>query len=139
MSVTAEESALAERVVAKSKEEARVDTGRLRKSINKKVQRGVIVFREYSYGAYPETGGRKNSTLEENAKAMMGNIPYKIERLDEDGNSILEVNKATSGRVAVYEAKKRKEKDREMIRALLIERRKRNAENEIKKNTSEDN
>ena len=134
MSVTAEESALAERVVTKSKEEARVDTGRLRKSINKKVQRGVIVFREYSYGQYND-----NSTLEENAKAMMGNIPYKIERLDEDGNSILEVNKATSGRVATYEAKKRKEKDREMIRALLIERRKRNAESESKKNTSEDN
>lgn len=136
MSVTAEESALAEKVVAKSKREARVDTGRLKDSINKKVQRGVIVFREYSYGAYPETGGRKNSTLEENAKAMMGDIPYKIERLDEDGNSILEVNKASSGRVATYERKRKVEKDREVTRQLLIERRKRNAK---KDDTSEDN
>lgn len=136
MPVTAEESALAERVVAKSKREARVDTGRLKDSINKKVQRGVIVFREYFYGAYPEKRGRKNSTLEENAKAMMGNIPYKIERLDEDGNTVLEVNKATSGRVATYERKKRIEKDQETTRQLLIERRKRNAE---KDDTSEDN
>ena len=138
MSVTAEESALAERVVAKSRNEARVDTGRLKDSINKKVQRGVIVFREYFYGAYPEKRGRKNSTLEENAKAMMGDVPYKIERLDEDGNSILEVNKATSGRVMTYERKKRIEKEQDTTRALLIERRKRNAEAE-KDNTSEDN
>lgn len=136
MSVTAEESTLAERVVAKSRREARVDTGRLKDSINKKVQRGVIVFREYFYGAYPENKGRKNSTLEENAKAMMGNIPYKIERLDEDGNSVVEVNKASSGRVATYERKRKAEKDQETIRQLLIERRKRNAK---KDDTSEDN
>jgi len=136
MAVTAEESALAERVVAKSRREARTDTGRLKDSINKKVQRGVIVFREYYYGAYPEGRGRKNSTLEENAKAMMGDVPYKIERLDEDGNSILEVNKATSGRVITYERKKRIEKEQDTKRALLIERRKRNAE---KDDTSEDN
>lgn len=136
MSVTAEESALAERVVAKSRSEARVDTGRLKDSINKKVQRGVIVFREYFYGAYPEKNGRKNSTLEENAKLMMGNIPYKIERLDEDGNSVVEVNKASSGRVSTYERKRKEKKDQETIRALLIERRKRNAK---KDDTSEDN
>ena len=136
MAVTPEESALAERVVAKSRNEARVDTGRLKDSINKKVQRGIIVFREYFYGAYPEKRGRKNSTLEENAKVMMGDVPYKIERLDEDGNSILEVNKATSGRVMTYERKKRIEKDQEATRQLLIERRKRNAK---KNDTSEDN
>lgn len=136
MAVTPEESALSERVVAKSRNEARVDTGRLKDSINKKVQRGIIVFREYFYGAYPEKRGRKNSTLEENAKVMMGDVPYKIERLDEDGNSILEVNKATSGRVMTYERKKRIEKDQEATRQLLIERRKRNAK---KNDTSEDN
>ena len=81
MPVTAEESALAELVVAKSKSEARVDTGRLKRSINKKVQRGTIVFREYFYGEYGD-----NSTLEQNAKRMMGNVPYKIERLNEDGS-----------------------------------------------------
>lgn len=136
MAVTLEEEARAEQVVAKSRREARVDTGRLKDSINQKVQRGVIVFREYFYGAYPEKRGRKNSTLEENAKAMMGDIPYKIERLDEDGDTVLEVNKATSGRVATYERKKRIEKDKELTRALLIERRKRNAE---KDDTSKDN
>lgn len=136
MAVTPEEEAKAQRVVEKSKREARVDTGRLKDSINQKVQRGVIVFREYFYGAYPEKRGRKNSTLEENAKAMMGDIPYKIERLDEDGDTVLEVNKATSGRVATYERKKRIEKDKELTRALLIERRKRNAE---KDDTSKDN
>lgn len=135
MSVTAEESALAERVVAKSKQDARVDTGRLKRSINKKVQRGVIVFREYFYGGV-ENRGRKNSLLEENARAMMGDVPYKIERLDEDGDVVEEVNKATSGRVATYERKKRVEKDNELKRQLLIERRKRNAE---KDNTNEDN
>ena len=135
MSVTLEEEALAERVVQKSKREANVDTGRLMKSINQKIQRGVITFREYFYGQYNE-----NSTLEKNAKEMMGQVPYKIERLDEDGNAVLEVNKATSGRVAVYERKKEvKKKQRADITALLIERRKRNAEKESDNNTSEDN
>ena len=138
MAVTPEENALAERVVVKSKREARTDTGRLKDSINKKVQRGIIVFREYFYGAYPEGRGRKNSTLEENAKAMMGDVPYKIERLDEDGNSVLEVNKATSGRITTYERKKRIEKEEDITRQLLIERRKRNAEAD-KYDTNEDN
>lgn len=131
MSVTFEEEALAERVVQKSKREANVDTGRLRKSINQKIQRGIITFREYFYGQYND-----NSTLEKNAKEMMGQVPYKIERLDEDGNAVLEVNKATSGRIAVYEAKKKK-KEKADITALLIERRKRNAKKES--DTSEDN
>ena len=136
MSVTAEDSALAERVVQKSKDEARVDTGRLKRSINKKVQRGVIVFREYYYGAYPETKGRKNSTLEENAKRMMGNIPYKIERLDEEGDIVEEVNKATSGRVATYERQKKRESSAAALAAAIRARRKKDGD---KKNTSEDN
>lgn len=131
MSVTFEEEALAERVVQKSKREANVDTGRLRNSINQKIQRGIITFREYFYGQYND-----NSTLEKNAKEMMGQVPYRIERLDEDGNAVLEVNKATSGRVAVYEAKKKRKKEKADITALLIERRKRNAK---KDDTSEDN
>lgn len=136
MSVTAEDSALAERVVQKSKDEARVDTGRLKRSINKKVQRGVIVFREYYYGAYPETKGRKNSTLEENAKRMMGNVPYKIERLDEEGDIVEGVNKATSGRVATYERQKKRESSADALAAAIRARRKKDGD---KKNTSEDN
>lgn len=130
MSVTLEEEALAERVVQKSKNEANVDTGRLRRSINQKVQRGVIVFREYFYGQYND-----NSTLEENAKKMMGDIPYKIERLDETGEIIEGVNKATSGRVLRYEKQKERKK-RNDITALLIKRRE---ENDKKENADEDN
>lgn len=136
MSVTAEESALAERVVQKSKYEARVDTGRLKRSINKKVQRGVIVFREYYYGAYPETRGRKNSTLEENAKKMMGEIPYKIERLDEEGDVVESVNKATSGRVAKYERQKKIESNAAALAAAIRAKRKKDAD---KKDSSKDN
>jgi len=132
MPVTAEDSALAERVVQKSKDEANVDTGRLKRSINKKIQRGVIVFREYYYGEYGD-----NSTLEENAKKMMGDIPYKIERLDESGDIVEGVNKATSGRVLRYERQKKREKKQEQdIRALLIKRREENAK---KENSDEDN
>lgn len=132
MSVTAEEERLAEQVVQKSKREANVDTGRLRRSINQKVQRGVIVFREYYYGEYGD-----NSTLEENAKKMMGDIPYKIERLDESGDIVEGVNKATSGRVLRYERqKKREKKQKEDITALLIKRREENAK---KENSDENN
>jgi hypothetical protein len=132
MPVTAEDSALAERVVQKSKDEANVDTGRLKRSINKKIQRGVIVFREYYYGEYGD-----NSTLEENAKKMMGDIPYKIERLDESGDIVEGVNRATSGRVLRYERQKKREKKQEQdIRALLIKRREENAK---KENSDEDN
>lgn len=130
MAVTAEESALAEQVVEKSKREARVDTGRLKESINKKVQRGVIVFREYFYGQYPEGDGRKNSTLEENAKKMMGNIPYKIERFTEDGDLVQLVNKASSGRVMSYEKQKKRESNAMKLMLRLIAKRKKDAESE---------
>jgi len=136
MSVTLEEEALAERVVQKSKDEARVDTGRLKRSINQKVQRGVIVFREYYYGAYPETKGRKNSTLEENAKRMMGNIPYKIERLDEEGDIVEGVNKATSGRVATYERQKKIESKAMSLTAKILAQRKKDGD---KKDTRKNN
>ena len=136
MSVTAEDSQLAERVVQKSKNEARVDTGRLKRSINKKVQRGVIVFREYYYGAYPERNGRKNSTLEENAKLMMGNVPYKIERLDEEGDIVEGVNKATSGRIATYERQKKRESASGQLALKILAQRKKDAN---KKDSSKDN
>jgi hypothetical protein len=128
MAVTAEESALAEKVVEKSKKEASVDTGRLRRSINKKVQRGVIVFREFFYGQYASDDGKKNSTLEENAKKMMGNIPYKIERLDEDGNIAESINKASSGRVMTHEKKKKRESQAKKLMQQLIATRKKDDE-----------
>lgn len=132
MAVTAEDSALAERVVEKSKREAQVDTGRLKRSINKKVQRGVIVFREYFYGQYEDKRGVKNSTLEENARKMMGNVPYKLERLDEDGNLVLDVNKATSGRVSRYEKEQKKERENKALALAqkLLARRKKDGDKE---------
>jgi len=131
MSVTLEDEALAERVVQKSKAEAHVDTGRLKRSINQKVQRGIIVFREYYYGEYGD-----NSTLEENARKMMGNIPYKIERLDEEGDIVQGVNKATSGRIATYERQKKRESNAAALAAAIRAKRKKDGD---KKDTGKDN
>jgi hypothetical protein len=128
VSVRLEDEQLAERVVVKSKKEAHVDTGRLRRSINQKVQRGVIVFREYYYGEYND-----NSTLEKNAREMMGTVPYKIERFDEEGDIVQSVNKAQSGRVQKYERKVKRENQ---ARLLAIKGRKKRDEEE---NTDKDN
>lgn len=128
MSVRLEDEQLAEQVVAKSKKEAHVDTGRLKRSINQKVQRGVIVFREYYYGEYND-----NSTLEKNAREMMGSIPYKIERFDEEGDIVQSVNKAQSGRVQRYERKVKRENQ---ARLLAIKGRKKRDEEE---STNKDN
>jgi hypothetical protein len=128
VSVRLEDEQLAEQVVVKSKKEAHVDTGRLRRSINQKVQRGVIVFREYYYGEYND-----NSTLEKNAREMMGSVPYKIERFDEEGDIVQSVNKAQSGRVQRYERKVKRENQ---ARLLAIKGRKKRDEEE---NTDKDN
>ncbi len=80
MGVTLEEKTKAELVVEESKRTARVDTGRLKRSINVKVQKGILVFRQYYYGI--EDG---NSKLVENAKKMMGDTPYVIELMDDEG------------------------------------------------------
>lgn len=128
MSVRLEDEAVAQRVVEKSKGEARIDTGRLKRSINQKVQRGVIVFREYYYGQYEDANGKRNSSLEENAKAMMGNIPYKIERLDEEGDITQGVNKATSGRVLTYERQKKRESRAKELMLIIIAKRKKDDE-----------
>jgi len=128
MSVRLEDEQLAEQVVVKSKKEAHVDTGRLRRSINQKVQRGVIVFREYYYGEYND-----NSTLEKNAREMMGSVPYKIERFDEEGGIVQSVNKAQSGRVQRHERKVKRENQ---ARLLAIKGRKKRDEEE---DTDKDN
>jgi hypothetical protein len=80
MGVTLEEEVKAQLVVEESKRTARVDTGRLKRSINVKVQKGILVFRQYYYGI--EDG---NSKLVENAKKMMGETPYIIELMDDEG------------------------------------------------------
>jgi hypothetical protein len=128
VSVRLEDEQLAEQVVVKSKREVNVDTGRLRRSINQKVQRGIIVFREYYYGEYND-----NSSLEKNAREMMGSVPYKIERFDEEGDIVQSVNKAQSGRVQRYERKVKRENK---ARLLAIKGRKKRDEEE---NTDKDN
>lgn len=80
MAVTLEEEAKAELVVEESKITARVDTGALKRSINYTVRRGQIVFFQLFYGI--EDG---NSKLVENAKKMMGDTPYIIELIDDEG------------------------------------------------------
>ena len=129
MPVRLEDEVIAEQVVVKSKSEANVDTGRLRRSINQKVQRGIIVFREYFYGQYGD-----NSTLEKNAKQMMGVIPYKIERLDEEGNIVEGLNKASSGRINRYERIVKREKKVDLQLQLKLRERR-----EKKDNNDEDN
>ena len=129
MPVRLEDEVIAEQVVVKSKSEANVDTGRLRRSINQKVQRGIIVFREYFYGQYGD-----NSTLEKNAKQMMGVIPYKIERLDEEGNIVEGLNKASSGRINRYERIVKREKKVDLQLQLRLRERR-----EKKDNTDENN
>lgn len=81
MGVTLEQEAKAQLVVEESKRTARVDTGRLKRSINVKVQKGILVFRQYHYGIVDG-----NSKLVENAKEMMGDTPYIIELFHDDGN-----------------------------------------------------
>lgn len=90
MGVTKEELEKAELVVEESKRTARVETGALKRSIHSTVKKGVLVFRQYFYGI--EDG---NSKLVENAKKMMGDTPYIIELVDEDGrvqHTISEIN-----------------------------------------------
>lgn len=80
MAVTLEEEAKAELVVEESKTTAKVDTGALKRSINWTVKRGQIVFFQLFYGIEDD-----NSKLVENAKKMMGDIPYIIELMDDEG------------------------------------------------------
>jgi hypothetical protein len=80
MAVTEEDYEKAELVVEESKKTVQVDTGALKRSIHVTVKKGGLVFRQYFYGI--EDG---NSKLVENAKKMMGETPYIIELVDEEG------------------------------------------------------
>lgn len=93
MSVTQEERNKANQVVEASKRTAHVDTGRLKRSIDVRVQKGILTFRQYFYGIYND-----NSQLVDNARKMMGGTPYRIELLDNDGNVTFIDAKTGSGR-----------------------------------------
>lgn len=141
MAVTQEENELAERVVEAAKRVAAVDSGRLKRSINKKVQRGGIVFREYFYGQYESNAGIKNSYLEELAKSMMGNVPYKIERLNEDG-SIEEITSSrNSGRRASEKVSKETpmQNARKLIKSIQDTKKRIEAKEKRNGNTDSDN
>lgn len=64
---------------------------------------------------------------------MMGSVPYKIERFDEEGDIVQSVNKASSGRVQQYERRVKRENK---ARLLAIKGRKKRDEDE---NTDKDN
>lgn len=136
LGVTPEERAKAERVVQESKKTAHVDTGRLKRSIDVRVQRGKLTFRQYFYGIYND-----NSDLERNAKRMMGDTPYSIELLDEDGSVEKTINNYQSGRLSNQTAKskdkakkKKVNKANELIKRVLAKRKKDGEDNSNKDN-----
>ena len=89
---------IAKAIVKKSKAEAHVDTGRLKRSINWTVNlNGVITFTEAFYGQFHE-----NSNLEENIKEMMpSGVAWSLIYQDDNGNPYQVVRKTASGRAAV--------------------------------------
>ena len=132
--VTLEEEAKAKRVVAATLRTVHVDTGRLKRSIDVKVQRSNLVFRQYYYGIYND-----NSRLEENARKMMGDTPYSIELLDEDGSVKNTVRNYRSGRTSNQTAKskqkakeKKVSKAKQLINKILAARKKKNEDGEAK-------
>ena len=111
----AEKIEVANEVVKKAKETAKVDQGTLRKSISKTILRGEIIFRQMYYGTYGD-----NSELEEIAKDLIPRgTAYRIELIDTDGG-IFEVGKTKSGRNTVRSiAKKSARNESTNVRNLL--------------------
>jgi len=85
-------------IVKKSKGDAHVDTGRLKRSINWVIDyNGIPTFTEVFYGQFND-----NSELEENIKAMMPpGVAWKLIYTDENGQPYQVVRKTASGRAAV--------------------------------------
>lgn len=79
----------------KSKDEAKVDTGFLKRSIYGVInEKGVAEFGEIFYGQFYE-----NSNLEENITKMFPkNLPYKLVYYDEDGVEYVAKKKTAGGR-----------------------------------------
>ena len=93
----------AKAIVKKSKAEAHVDTGRLKRSIAWVIDyNGVTTFTEAFYGQFHE-----NSNLEENIKSMFpSGQPYNLIYTDDNGMPYQVVRKSGSGRTAVTNATK---------------------------------
>jgi len=90
--------AIAREIVQKSKASARVDTGRLKRSISFVVNlQGVITFTEVFYGQFGD-----NSDLEENIKSIWpSGVAYNLIYTDDNGNPYQVVRRTSSGRAAV--------------------------------------
>lgn len=92
---TAELRQIINKIKEKSKDEARVDTGFLKRSIYGVInERGIAEFGEIFYGQFGE-----NSFLEENINKMFPkNLPYKLVYFDEDGVEYVAKRRTTGGR-----------------------------------------
>lgn len=90
--------AIAREIVAKSKADARVDTGRLKRSISYTINlNGVATFTEVFYGQF-----RDNSDLEENIKSMWPTgVPYQLIYTDDNGMPYQVIRKTARGRTAI--------------------------------------
>jgi hypothetical protein len=92
---TAELKQIINKIRDKSKDEAKVDTGFLKRSIYGIInEKGVAEFGEIFYGQFYE-----NSNLEENINKMFPkNLPYKLVYFDEDGVEYVAKRRTTGGR-----------------------------------------
>jgi len=91
----AELKSIINKIKAKSKDEAKIDTGFLQRSIYGIInERGVAEFGEIFYGQFGE-----NSFLEENINKMFPkNLPYKLVYFDEDGVEYVAKRRTVGGR-----------------------------------------
>ena len=90
--------AIGNEIMRRSKGDARVDTGYLKRSIGFIInEKGVPTFTEVFYGQFGD-----NSDLEENIKSMMpAGVPWQLIYTDEDGRAHQVVRRAGSGRATV--------------------------------------
>jgi hypothetical protein len=95
--------AICREIVSKSKASAKVDTGRLKRSISYVIDlQGVPTFTEVFYGQFLE-----NSDLEENIKAMMpSDVAWKLIYTDDNGQPFQVIRATASGRIATTKATK---------------------------------
>lgn len=94
---------IAQKIIDKSKAEAHVDTGRLKRSISYVINlKGVFTFTEVFYGQFHE-----NSNLQENIESMWPKgVPFNLIYTDDNGMPYQVVRKTGSGRTAVTQATK---------------------------------
>lgn len=93
----------AREIITKSKAEAHVYTGRLKRSISYVVNlQGIFTFTEVFYGQFHE-----NSNLEENIRAIWPkDLPFNLIYTDDNGQPYQVVRKTSSGRASVSNATK---------------------------------